>query len=352
MENLLESTKKLRKGSNLSMTEAESCAYMLGWNNISDDAKVNFLEALSNKGETAEEVSCFARVFRALAVDPKLEDYALRGIDVCGTGGDGAGTFNMSTTVAFILAAMNIPVLKHGNRSITSNCGSADLMEAIGIKLVIDLPAHRRALKELNFSFFFAPEFHPVFKSIMPARKILAARGKKSIFNLLGPLINPAKPKYQLMGVYSKHWINPIAKSLSQLGLKSGMVVHGVMDKSQGLDELSCCGISHHKGFGNLDHLGGVLDIESLGLDQCQASELIGGSVEDNTSILMEFSKNNKAFVKTGLRNSIYLNASAALLCLGKVSCLREGLVEAKEVVESGALLKWINRVKAFYKNV
>ena len=138
--------------------EAEKAAELLIYESISDEED-KFLKALAIKGETAEEVSAFASVFRKLAIDPEIVDFAEGGIDVCGTGGDGFGTFNISTTVGFILAAAGIPVLKHGNRSITSKCGSADLMEAIGIQLMVDVSVHRRALEALNFTFFFAPLF-------------------------------------------------------------------------------------------------------------------------------------------------------------------------------------------------
>ena len=133
---------------------------------------------------------------------------------------DGFGTFNISTTVSFLLAASGIPVLKHGNRSITSKCGSADLMEALGVQLEVPLPVHRQALEALNFTFFFAPAFHPVFKAIMPARKALAAQGQKTIFNLLGPMINPARPNYQLMGVFAGNGSIQSLKPCTHLNLK------------------------------------------------------------------------------------------------------------------------------------
>lgn len=352
VDNLIQSTEKLKNGANLNSMEAEFCAQVLGRDTISDFEKIDFLSALATKGETAEEVSAFAKVFRTFAINPQLEDFAVRGIDVCGTGGDGFGTFNISTTVAFVLAAIGIPVLKHGNRSITSKCGSADLMEAIGIELIIDLPNHRKALEALNFTFFFAPSFHPVFKAIMPARKALAAKGSKSIFNLLGPLINPAKPKFQLIGVYSKEWINPIAEALDNLKLDSGLVVHGIPLEGKSLDELSCAGINYQRGFGKLSGIDGVLEIQSAGLERCEPEELKGGTVEDNTKILYAFASNEKSTVPKGLRNSIYLNAAAALLCCGRVDSLSEGVLEARSCIESGKLMNWINKVRDFYKSI
>ncbi|MFL2847907.1 MAG: anthranilate phosphoribosyltransferase [Coraliomargaritaceae bacterium] len=353
MENLLESTEKLKNGLDLPSEEAERTAELLGYDSISDDEKINFLKALALKGETAEEVSAFASVFRQLAIDPEVSDFAERGIDVCGTGGDGFGTFNISTTVGFILAAGGVPVLKHGNRSITSKCGSADLMEALGIQLIVDLSVHRRALEALNFTFFFAPAFHPVFKAIMPARKALATEGQKTIFNLLGPMINPAQPKHQLMGVYSKSWIDPIAEAMGALGLNGGLIVHGVPVPNSALDELSCAGVNYHKGFGTLSDYSGTLELGTAGLAECDAEGLKGGSVEENVSLLIDFAENNNdAGIKQGLRDSIYLNVAAGFLSVGKVSSLSEGVDLARAIVEEGKLLEWLNKVKAFYSKL
>ena len=352
MENLLESTEKLKNGLSLPKAEAERAAGLLGYESISDKEKINFLRALAIKGETAEEVSEFASVFRKLAIDPEVSDFAEKGIDVCGTGGDGFGTFNISTTVGFILAAAGVPVLKHGNRSITSQCGSADLMEAIGIQLMVDVSVHRRALEALNFTFFFAPAFHPVFKAIMPARKALAAEGQKTIFNLLGPMINPAQPKHQLMGVYSRSWIDPIAEAMDALKLNGGMIVHGVPVPNSALDELSCAGENYHRGFGNLSDHSGVLDLATAGLSKCDAEDLKGGSVDENVAMLFDFANNKGCEIKRGLRDSIYLNVAAGFLSVGKVSNLRDGVHLAKKIVEEGHLLEWLNQVKAFYSDI
>lgn len=349
VDNLRESTEKLKRGLDLAGAEAENCARCLGFEHITENEKIQFLKALALKGETAEEVCAFASVFRSLAIDPKLSDFAERGIDVCGTGGDGFGTFNISTTVAFILASAGIPVLKHGNRSITSQCGSADLMEAVGIQLIVDLPVHRKALEDLNFTFFFAPAFHPVFKAIMPARKALAAEGQKTIFNLLGPMINPAQPKHQLMGVYARQWIDPIAKAMGALELDGGMIVHGEPIVGSALDELSCAGVNHYRGFGRLSEYSGLLDLSSAGLTHCAPEELKGGSVDANHALLNAFAENASKGISKGLRDSIYLNVAAAFMSLGQVASLREGVERAAETVEGGLLSDWLKRVKAFY---
>ena len=345
-------TESLKAGQSMSRAEAEASAQLLGSESISDEQKCAFLKALADKGETAEEVSGFASVFRSLAIDPMVSDFAERGVDVCGTGGDGFGTFNISTTVSFLLAASGVPVLKHGNRSITSNCGSADLMEALGIRLEVELPVHRKALEALNFTFFFAPAFHPVFKAIMPARKALAAQGQKTIFNLLGPMINPARPKSQLMGVFSKDWLSPIADALQALNLRSGMIVHGEPLPGSRLDELSCAGVNYIQGFGSLSEESGVLDLASAGLASCEASELKGGSVSDNLALLKDFAEQKNRLMPQGLRDSIYLNAGAALYSAQQVNSIKEGVQRARETVQSGALEQWLEAIHAFYKDL
>ncbi|TVP77000.1 MAG: anthranilate phosphoribosyltransferase, partial [Puniceicoccaceae bacterium] len=250
------------------------------------ESKSDFLIALSDKGETVTEVAAFASTFRDLAVDPQVQPWAERAIDVCGTGGDGAHTFNISTAVSFILAAAGVPVFKHGNRSITSKCGSADLMEALGFDLQASHDVQRASLEALNFCFFFAPAYHPAFKEIMPVRKALAASGRRSIFNLLGPLINPGRPAHQLLGVFSNDWVKPLAETLGALGLESGLVVHGRPSESQALDELSCVGHNQVAGFGRLAAIQAMPTLAELGLSACNLEVLQGGDVDQNLLIM------------------------------------------------------------------
>lgn len=350
MDTLVTLTQSLKSGHHLSRTEAESSAKLLGLETITQADKIAFLKALADKGETAEEVSGFATVFRSLAIDPKVSDFAERGIDVCGTGGDGFGTFNISTTVSFLMAASGMPVLKHGNRSITSNCGSADLMEALGIRLEVDVSVHRQALEALNFTFFFAPAFHPVFKAIMPARKALAAQGQKTIFNLLGPMINPARPRYQLMGVFAREWLDPIAKALHALELKSGIIVHGEPIPGSRLDELSCAGVNYMQGFGALCGEEQILELAQVGLSPCDPSDLKGGSVDENLALLNDFAEQKNALMSQGLRDSIYLNAGAALFAAQQVDSIQVGIERAQDIVQSGQLSKWLQEVRSFYR--
>lgn len=349
MQAIEELTSVLRENRGLGSSLASEAASLLASPAVETDSKKDFLIALSKKGETAEEVAAFAATFRELALDPEVEQWAPRAIDVCGTGGDGAHTFNISTAVSFIVAAAGVPVLKHGNRSITSKCGSADLLEAIGIKLDASKNVLKASLEELDYCFFFAPAFHPAFKEIMPVRKALAEEGQRSIFNLLGPLINPGRPAHQLLGVFSQRWVEPLAGALHSLGLSAGLVAHCTPEVDKSLDELSCAGVNYVAGFGRLQGTTRIESLEGLGLSPCTLDDLKGGNVEDNLSILHYLLNGDSAAVSAGLLNSILLNAGAAFWISGKTSDLQEGVAFARELIDSGRVLSWLKSVQDFY---
>ena len=208
-------------------------------------AKADFLAALAQKGETPDEITAFARELREKSIPPPL-DAATRSreiLDVVGTGGDRLSTFNISTTVAILCAAAGVTVAKHGNRAVTSSVGSADVVEELGIKVDLSPAEAARALREHGFAFFFAPHFHPAFKHIAPARKLCAERGQRTIFNILGPLLNPARPSAMLVGVPRPELCEPMARALQSLGVRRGMVVCGSAARKR-LDELSTLGTS------------------------------------------------------------------------------------------------------------
>ncbi|MGJ8639948.1 MAG: anthranilate phosphoribosyltransferase [Opitutaceae bacterium] len=348
--NLLEQlTSQLSEGLNLDSTQVSQAASALIEAQVSAASKEAFLLALADKGESASEVAAFASSFRDYAVDPGVDAWAGRAIDVCGTGGDGSGTFNISTAVSFIVAAAGVPVFKHGNRSITSKCGSADLMEALGIRLDAPHDVLRASLEELNFCFFFAPAFHPAFKEIMPVRKALAAQGKRTIFNLLGPLINPGRPANQLLGVFSKDWVQPLAQALGSLGLDAGLVAHGTPQAGSALDELSCAGTNEVSGFGRLSDLQGVVTAPDAGLPNCDFSELAGGDVSENLATMNQLLSGKSEGVPAGLRDSVLLNAGAALWIAAEASDLESGVARARELLDSGSVAQWLERVKQFY---
>ena len=344
-----EITNKVAVGENLSKQQAAEVACILSSASVDLVLKENFLIALSDKGETAVEVAAFASTFRDMAVDPRLLKWAPNAIDVCGTGGDGSCTFNISTTVSFIIAAAGVPVFKHGNRSITSNCGSADLIEAIGIQLDAPEDKLHASLEELNFCFLFAPAFHPAFKEIMPVRRVLARSGRRTIFNLLGPLINPGRPAYQLMGVFGNQWVEPIADALDTIGLKAGLVAHCTTDESQALDELSCSGTNQIAGIGLLKTHRGVLPWPEVGLPKCGLNSLKGGGVDENVKTLEAIFDESSSGVPKGLLDSVLLNAGAALWVAEQAEDIKSGIQKAREVIDSGRARQWLRSARAFY---
>src|SRR5688572_8049861 len=243
----------LRNGKELSDEQVDSAVGQLTSESVSPEAKAEFLTALAVKGESAAEIAAFARGLRELSVQPPLdrETRSRDILDVCGTGGDRLNTFNISTTVAIVAAAGGVTVAKHGNRAITSQSGSADVLEALGIRTDLEPAQAAQSLRDHQFAFFFAPKYHPAFKHIGPARKLCAERGQRTIFNFLGPLLNPARPTAQLIGVPRPELCEPMARVLQMIGVQRGMVVCGkLMSKVQGptsnadggvayLDELS-----------------------------------------------------------------------------------------------------------------
>lgn len=352
MRNLEQYINSLNEGRDLSRESAGSAATLLASADVSSAGKQAFLIALSEKGETSTEVAAFASTFRSLAVDPGVDEWASKAIDVCGTGGDGSRTFNISTAVSFIVAAAGVPVFKHGNRSITSKCGSADLIEALGVRLDAPHEVLRHSLEELNFCFFFAPEFHPAFKEIMPVRKALAGEGRRSVFNLLGPLINPGRPAYQLMGVFAEHWVEPIADALDAIGLDAGLVAHCTPGTGLALDELSCVGRNHVAGFGRFKARRGELSPTEAGLATCRHHALKGGDVAANIKTLHAIFTSTPCDIPQGLVDSILLNAGAALWIAGEANDLKSGVDLAREVVVSGQAGQWLKRVQAFYAKI
>jgi len=242
-----------------------------------------------------------------------------------------------------------VPVMKHGNRSITSKCGSADILEAVGIRLDAPHELLRDSLRELNYCFFFAPAFHPAFKEIMPVRQALAAEGRRSVFNLLGPLINPGRPAFQLMGVYSADWVAPLAQALGSLGLSSGLVVHGTPRPGQALDELSCAGSNVVAGFGRLADISGPLGAADAGLPECDFEELAGGDAEANLATMHALMSGAPDAVPSGLRNTVLLNAGAALWVAGRAKDLKDGVAQARQTLDGGAVRQWLDKVRSFY---
>jgi len=340
--------KKLDGGQSLTEEEASEAAEALIREDIADDSKARFLLSLHEKGETVEEVTAFARTFRRYASDPGLGDWADRGIDIVGTGGSGFGGYNISTVTSFVVAASGVPVLKHGNRAITSQSGAADFLGAMGVQTQADPAVLRQSLEEIGFCFFFAPAFHPAFKAIMPVRKQLAAEGKRTIFNILGPLINPAKPAHQLLGVYAQSWVKPLAQSLTALGLKRGLAVHCELKAGTVMDELSTAGINHVHGMGELSDLSERWEPEQQGFSRTPPATLEGGTAAENVVIFNALLSGDSTY--KGLADTIVFNAGAALLCAGAVGTFQAGYETARETLLGGRLKSWVEQMQSFYR--
>lgn len=312
--------------------------------------KIQFLETLAAKGETAREIATFARQLRELAVPVRVSNRIVESIDVCGTGADRAHTFNVSSTVMFIVAAAGIAVAKHGNRSITSQCGSADVLEALGVKIDMNSDRAAECLEAVGVAFFFAPAYHKSFKAIAGVRKTLAERQVRTIFNYLGPLINPARPTAQLVGIFTREMTAKYAEVLQLMGLQRAMVVHGLIDGSDaGLDEMSTVGPTIVSSFNVGESVKTeTIDARSLGIERRQLHELRGENAQENAQILREILSNRGT---APARELVLLNASAALVVAGKCRSFAEGLQLGEELLRSGSALRKLEQLIEFSRS-
>ncbi len=296
-----------------------------------------FLVALRMKTETAEEVLGFARAMREFStrVWPRLEGEPI--VDTCGTGGDGSHTFNISTIAAFVVAAAGARVAKHGNRSISSRCGSADVLERLGVGLVMGAEAAARAIEQVGIVFLFAPAFHPAMKHAQPARAELSLR---TVFNILGPLTNPAGATAQVVGAASPETARLIAEALAELGLPRGFVAHG----SDGLDEITITGetllfdICHGRVFRR------VVSPADFGMNPAAGEELAGGSPDENASIALRILQGERG----PKRDVVLMNAAAALVAAGRAGDFVEGAALAAQALDSGAALEKLRALARF----
>ncbi len=326
----------LEAGKNLSDSQVREAAAFLVDEQESAETKANLLRALAKKGETPAEIAAFVQEFLKLAVDPGLDRSKLPGpmLDVVGTGGDKLHLFNVSTTAMFILAAGGVCVTKHGNRGVTSKAGGADVLEALGIR--IDLPVERvaRGIESIGLGFFFAPLYHPAFKAVVGARKILGAEGQRSIFNLLGPLLNPARPDYQLIGVFDPSLTRTFGEILLTLGRKGAWVVHGTVKKGGGMDELSTLGENQITSLQAGKLIESRLDPATLGFAPAKLDDLVGGEAAENAAIIESILGGT---TKGPKRDIAVLNAAAGFVITGKAADLQEGKALAESVLDRGA---------------
>jgi anthranilate phosphoribosyltransferase len=369
---LEELTVQLARSISLSDEQATAAISQLLHEQVSTEIKARFLTALARKGETAAELGAFARELRAKCISPPLDAETRRReiLDVCGTGGDRLGTFNISTTVALIAASAGITVAKHGNRAITSQAGSADVLEALGIKIDLRPEEAAQSLRDHHFAFFFAPKYHPTFQQIGPARKLCAERGQRTIFNFLGPLLNPARPTAQLIGVPCPELCQPVAEVLQSLGARRGMVVSGKVQAptsnvhrpflSSGrsdsqvrevnvaelyLDELSTLGENtiaefyQSRGFAV-----SIMSPEQFSLQAADLPDLKGGDRAVNAQIVRCILQGTERGPK---RDAVLLNASAALLVAGRSKTLSDAWSLAAELIDSGQAYRKLQELVA-----
>ncbi|MGL5676749.1 MAG: anthranilate phosphoribosyltransferase [Cellulosilyticaceae bacterium] len=321
-----EAIKKLIENQNLSFAEAKDAMNQIMEGNATEAQIGSFLTAMRMKGETIEEMTACATVLRekcqVLAVDEDV-------LDIVGTGGDKTNTFNISTTVSFVVAAYGIKVAKHGNRSVSSQCGSADVLEALGVKLELDSEANKKVLQKTGMCFMFAPMYHGSMKYAAKPRRELAIR---SVFNLLGPLANPAYAKYQLLGVYEEKMVVPMAMVLKELGVKHALVVCG----ENGIDEVNLTGsttVCEIKE-GKLNSF--LIEPEMLGLKRCKLQDLRGGDAGTNAGIIRSLFEGK---LEGPMKDMVILNSGFAIYAAESDKTLKVCLQIAREMIESGKAL-------------
>lgn len=325
--------KKLVHRQDLTSKEAEQALQSIISGEVENEQIAAFLAAMRTKGETTQELTAFVRVMRDAAVKPEVNvDGA---VDLCGTGGDNSGTFNISTAAMFVVAGAGVPVLKHGNRSISSKSGSADVLEALGAVVTLDKEEVEEVFGEAELVFMFAPKFHPAMKHVMPARRKM---GIRTFFNILGPLLNPAGVKRQIIGAYSKEVAQQIAQILVNLDTKFAYTVNS----HDGLDEVSLSAQSEIYELNKsmiTDSV--VFDPQSLGFEWAKLSDLQGGDADYNANIIRSILTNKAS---ASQRNVILLNATFAIHASGKVGHLTEAKELAEESLKSGRANEALDR--------
>ncbi len=324
----------------LSAEEAEQAMEVILSGAASTPQITAFLVALRMKGETAEELLGFARAMRRMASTVHAPEGGPL-LDTCGTGGDGANTFNISTIAALVVAGAGVRVAKHGNRSISSRCGSADVLESLGVRIAVNPEQAEQALREIGIAFLFAPAFHPAMKNAHPARLELKMR---TVFNMLGPLANPARATAQVVGTASDKAAGLIAHALAGLGLERGFVVHG----SDGLDEITTTGptLAYEIRAGKVRPV--TLTPEDFGVAPATLADLAGGEAAENCQIARAVLNGCR-----GPRREIVLvNASAALVAAGRAASFPEGVAVAAESIDSGAAMDKARRLAEFTRDL
>ena len=329
----------IKNNENLAQSEIEVVMRSIMSGQASKGEVADFLLSLQAKGPTVEEITGAAKIMRQFVVGIQSNHKVI--LDTCGTGGDKKNTFNISTLTALVVAGAGVVVAKHGNRSVSSQCGSADLLEALGVNLNVEESHLKECLDAVGLVFLFAQKLHPAMKYVAPIRKELAV---ETIFNILGPLTNPANATHQMVGVYSRELIEPIAYVLKNLGLKKAIVVHG----SDGLDEITTTGKTFICEYNGRDIISYDISPDELGVPVAQPLDLVGGNLKTNVRIFQEILNGQQG----PRRDIVVLNAAYALYLSGKAGNISDGIKLAKESIDSGKAQRKLRELKDFTSSV
>ena len=323
---------KLSKKQDLAYAEAEAVMDEIMSGQATPVQMSAYLTALALKGETIDEITASAAGMRAHCI--KLL-HNLDVLEIVGTGGDGSNSFNISTTSSLVIAAGGVPVAKHGNRAASSKSGAADVLEALGVKITLTPERSAEILKKINICFLFAQNYHIAMKYVAPIRKEL---GIRTVFNILGPLSNPAGANMELMGVYDQSLVEPLAQVMANLGVNRGMVVYG----QDSLDEISMCAPTSVCEIRDGKFTSYEITPEQFGYERCEKGALTGGTPAENAEITKAILKGEEKGPK---RQAVCLNAGAALYIAGKAASIEEGVKLAESLIDSGAALKKLEEI-------
>lgn len=339
--------RKLRGGTDLNSGDIRFAVSLLLSDATDDETKVAFLTALHRKGESVEEIVGFVEQLIDRAIDPLIDAKKLPGpmMDVCGTGGDGLDLFNVSTTIMFVLAAGGVAVVKHGNRAVTSRCGSADVLEALGVQIALPPARVKECAERLGLCFIFARQYHPAYRAIAEMRQRLARENIRSIFNLLGPLLNPARPSRQLIGVFSPRLTGVFADVLRRLGRERAWVVHGVTDSGEGMDDISTSGVTTLAELLHDKVLSGLIDPRWLNIPAAPLDELRGGDAAENAGYLEGILSGE---IRGAKRDLTLVNAAGGFVVAGLCRDINEGIGLAREQIDSGRALEKLHALQQF----
>jgi anthranilate phosphoribosyltransferase len=329
LKNLIE---KIRVGHHLTSREIETVMKAIMQGSAKPDDVSDFLLALNEKGPSVEEITTAARIMRKFVVEIKTSHPVV--LDTCGTGGDGKETFNISTAAALVVAGAGVVIAKHGNRSVSSRCGSACVLEALGVNLAAEEDRVSECLDKAGIAFLFAQRLHPAMKNVAPIRKALKV---KTIFNILGPLTNPARATHQVMGVYNRDLVAPMAHVLKNLGLRRALVVHG----SDGLDEITTTGKTFVSEFNGREILSYDIEVAELGITPASENDLKGGSIDENAAIIRRI-LDGKAGPQ---RDIVVLNAAYGLYTAERAGTISEAVKMASASINTGGAKKKLQQL-------